>query len=76
MVGEAEAAAREAAAQAGVADPADVPILAAAIQARVDGLVTGDRRAFGALFGRTVHGVTILTLRDALTRVLAEGARP
>lgn len=70
VVGEAAAAALEAAAASGVADPADVPILAAAIQARADGLVTGDRRAFGALFDRTVQGVAILTLRQAFLRVL------
>ena len=48
----------------------DAPILAAAIAARVDLLVTGDKSHFGTLFGRKVDGVTILPPADALALVL------
>ena len=37
----------------------DRPVLAAALRARCDVLVTGDRAHFGALYGRTIGGVTI-----------------
>jgi len=37
----------------------DRPVLAAAIRAGCDALVTGDRARFGPLCGRTVSGVTI-----------------
>lgn len=37
----------------------DAPILAAAIGARADVLVTGDRKHFGRLFGRAVRGMRI-----------------
>jgi len=43
----------------------DLPILAAAAAAGCPVLVTGDRRHFGALLGRTVHGVKTLSPRDA-----------
>ncbi len=48
----------------------DAPILAAAVGARADVLVTSDRRHFGELFGRAVHGVRIETPRVALRVVL------
>lgn len=38
----------------------DRPILLAAIDARTDYLLTGDIKHFGAYFGTTVEGVTIL----------------
>jgi len=47
----------------------DRPVLAAALHARCDALVTGDRTHFGALYGRTISGVTIYSpasLVDAL----------
>jgi len=44
----------------------DAPILAAAIDAGVDVFVTGDRRHFGHLFGRTVERVRILSLARTL----------
>lgn len=50
--------------------PKDAPILAAAIAADTDALVTGDRRHFGALYRTTVHGVLVLPPRDALERIL------
>jgi predicted nucleic acid-binding protein len=46
----------------------DVPILAAAIAAAATHLITGDRRDFGALFGKKVGGVLILPPRDYLRR--------
>ena len=48
----------------------DAPILAAAVAARADVLVTGDRRHFGHLFGRAVHGTRIEPPRVALRLVL------
>jgi len=49
----------------------DRPVLAAAILGRCDALVTGDRTHLGALYGRTIHGVTIhspRSLAEALLR--------
>ncbi len=37
----------------------DRPVLAAAIRQGCAALVTGDRKHFGALYGRTIHGVAI-----------------
>ena len=37
----------------------DRPVLAAAIQSKCHALVTGDRTHFGALFGKSLHGVAI-----------------
>ncbi len=48
----------------------DVPVLGAAIAGRCDYLVTGDRMHFGALYGRTIHGVAIVS-----PRMLAESMR-
>lgn len=53
----------------------DAPILAAAVQARADLLVTGDRRHFGPLFGRTLKGVRVLSLADGLAAVLGTPGR-
>lgn len=39
----------------------DQPILATAIAEQCDILVTGDKRDFGHLFGKTIQGVKILT---------------
>jgi predicted nucleic acid-binding protein len=47
----------------------DQPVLAAAVRLRCDALVTGDRKHFGALYGRRVDGVVVhspLTLAQAL----------
>ena len=46
----------------------DRPILLAAIHAKCSDLLTGDRRHFGSLFGRSVKGVRIVTVREYLTR--------
>jgi predicted nucleic acid-binding protein len=53
----------------------DAPILAAAIDAGVDVLVTGDRRHFGHLFERTLEGVRVLSLAQALILVLERKGR-
>ncbi|MDN5874755.1 MAG: PIN domain-containing protein [Sinobacteraceae bacterium] len=49
----------------------DIPILAAAITAGAQGLVTGDRKHFGSLYGRHVNGVQVLTLAAALQRIVS-----
>lgn len=46
------------------------PILAAAVAANADVLVTGDRRHFDAFYGLTLKKVRILTPRDALEELL------
>lgn len=48
----------------------DAPILAAAVHAQADFLVTGDRRDFGHLFGRTLRGVKVATPAQALAALL------
>jgi uncharacterized protein len=45
----------------------DQPILRAAIHANCSHLLTGDHRHFGALFGRFVKGVRVVTIRTYLT---------
>lgn len=47
----------------------DIPILAAAIAARANALVTGDRLHFGSLYGRRVQNVTVITLTEALSAI-------
>jgi hypothetical protein len=42
-------------------DEKDVPLLCAAIRARSDYFVTGDRRDFGHLFGTRVQGILVVT---------------
>lgn len=42
-------------------DEKDVPLLCAAIRARSDYFVTGDRRDFGHLFETRVHGALVVT---------------
>lgn len=44
----------------------DTPILLAAIAARADFLLAGDRAHFGALYGKTIAGVKILPPADFL----------
>lgn len=39
----------------------DRPVLAAAIHHHCDMLVTGDRTHFGPFYGKSIHGVTILS---------------
>ena len=49
----------------------DRPVLAAAIRQGCGALVTGDRTHFGALYGRTIHGVTIYSPRSLADALLA-----
>jgi predicted nucleic acid-binding protein len=44
----------------------DAPVLAAAVAAGVDGLVTADRQRFGHLFGRKTGGVVVAGLCETL----------
>lgn len=53
----------------------NAPILAAAIVARADILVTGDRRHFGPLFGRKIEGVRVLSLVDGLALLTAHSGQ-
>lgn len=53
-----------------VLEEKDVPVLLAAIAARCDVLVTGDRTHFGQLFGATVHGVEVLAPAELARRLL------
>ena len=48
----------------------DAPILAAAVHAAAEYLVTGDQRDFGPLFGSTLRGVKVIRLAEALDLVL------
>ena len=50
----------------------DAPILAAAVHAKADLLVTGDTRDFGRLFGRTLRGVQVVALARAVDIVLKD----
>ena len=47
------------------ADPADAPVLASAIAAQADWLVTANRKHFGHLYGTRVEGVLVLRPRQA-----------
>lgn len=51
----------------------DVPILAGAISAGSDALVTGDRRDFGRLYGKTIEGTLVLKPADAVSIALISG---
>jgi predicted nucleic acid-binding protein len=48
----------------------DAPILAAAVQAKADVLVTGDKTHFGHLFRKTKKSVKILSLKETLELLL------
>lgn len=48
----------------------DRPVLAAAIRQGCAALVTGDRTHFGALYGRTIRGVTIYSPRSIAEMLL------
>jgi hypothetical protein len=50
--------------------PKDAPIPAAAVHARCEVLVTGDRAHFGAFYGRHLRGVEVLSPAEALERLL------
>ena len=49
--------------------PKDSPILAAAVDAQADLLVTGDLTHFGNLYGKTIRGVKVVTPAMALAGV-------
>ena len=49
----------------------DRPVLAAAIHHRCDVLVTGDRSHFGALYGKTIQGVAVLSPALLAERLLS-----
>jgi predicted nucleic acid-binding protein len=51
--------------------PEDAPVLAAAVEARADLLVTGDRTHFGHLFGKSRRGVKVTRPVDALAEVIS-----
>lgn len=53
----------------------DAPILASAITAKADLLVTGDRTHFGHLFGECIQGTRILTLSNTLALLLETATR-
>ena len=50
----------------------DWPVLAAAMRLRCETLVTGDRTHFGALYGKTVNGVSIHSPRSLAEAVLTK----
>lgn len=50
----------------------DAPLLCAAIRGGCRVFVTGDRRDFGSLMGKTIQGVTVLSPLDLARRLAAE----
>ncbi len=55
-----------------ILDPDDLPILAGAIWAEADLLVTGNRKHFGEFYGRHVGGCLVTRPRDALELLSSE----
>lgn len=55
-----------------VPDPKDVPILAGAVWAEADLLITGNSKDFGKLYGESVGGCTVVRPRMALDLLLQE----
>jgi len=55
--------------------PKDAPILAAALAADADLLVTGDRTHFGRLFGRPIGHLVVHRPTDALSAILLDVRR-
>jgi predicted nucleic acid-binding protein len=51
----------------------DRPILCGAISGSADYLLTGDKRDFGHLFGKTVRGVKIVSVQLLLAELIAQG---
>jgi predicted nucleic acid-binding protein len=51
----------------------DRPILCGAISGSADYLLTGDKKDFGHLFGKTVSGVKIVTVHILLAELIALG---
>lgn len=52
----------------------DAPILAAAIAAKADVLVTGDRTHFGRFYSKRIDGVEVLPPAEILKRLLEGGS--
>ena len=50
--------------------PEDAPILAAAVQAKADRLVTGDRAHFGRFYGRHLGSVKVVSPAQALAEIM------
>jgi predicted nucleic acid-binding protein len=48
----------------------DAPILAAAVEAKADLLVTGDRTHFGSMYGKSRRGVKVVSPAQALAQLL------
>lgn len=48
----------------------DAPVLAAAVDAGAELLVTGDRTHFGRMYGHSLQGVTVITPADALALIM------
>jgi len=51
----------------------DRPILCGAISAKADYLLTGDKKDFGHLFGRTIRGVKIVSVQLLLADLIKQG---
>jgi predicted nucleic acid-binding protein len=51
----------------------DRPILCGAIACEADFLLTGDKKDFGHLFGKSVHGVTVITVAQLIAELVARG---
>lgn len=54
----------------------DQPVLAAAVACASDFLLTGDRLHFGHLFGSTVAGVRVLSVREMAQEMINRGWMP
>lgn len=51
-------------------DPQDAPVIAGAVFAGVDWLVTANVKHFGHLYGKAIRGVLVLPPEEALRRLL------
>jgi predicted nucleic acid-binding protein len=51
----------------------DQPILCGAIAGGADYLLTGDKKDFGPLFGKSVHGVKIVNVQMLIAELIALG---
>ena len=51
----------------------DQPILCGAIAGQADYLLTGDKKDFGSLFGRTVQGVKVVTVKMLMEELETRG---
>lgn len=51
----------------------DRPILCGAVSGNAEFLLTGDKKDFGHLFGKTVHGVKIVSVQMLLDELTARG---